>query len=303
MAAESRFYVGTASWSIPKPFAGGFPAEGSHLERYARVLTGVEINSSFYRPHQPKTYARWAASVPDAFRFAVKAPQEITHKRRLKDSEAVLEDFLDQASQLGPKLGPLLFQLPPSLAYDPAIAATFFAMLRAHHGGPVVLEPRHPTWFTPEVGALLTHHGVARVAADPARVPEAAEPGGAGGLVYYRWHGSPRMYYSDYGPEALDALAARMAAHPPGTEVWCIFDNTTVGAATGNALSLSERLSLQPPSPDPRWTQPCFLYGAMARARHDPCALPRLRGWAPILSICRLKACTMRRRSRATQAR
>jgi uncharacterized protein YecE (DUF72 family) len=238
----SAFYVGTAGWSIPKAFASGFPLDGSHLERYAQVLSGVEINSSFYRPHQPKTYARWAASVPDGFRFAVKAPQEITHKRKLRDSESVLEDFLDQTSRLGAKRGPLLFQLPPSLVFNEGVARAYFQVLRARHAGPVVLEPRHKTWFTPEVDSLLQAFGIARVAADPARVPEAAEPGGFEGLVYYRWHGSPRTYYSDYSPAAIAELDARMARHSRAAEVWCIFDNTTVGHATGNALTLQDRL-------------------------------------------------------------
>ncbi|MNT03028.1 hypothetical protein D3C72_1375460 [compost metagenome] len=238
----SAYFVGTAGWSIPRDFASGFPEEGSHLERYAQGLSGVEINSSFYRPHQPKTYARWAASVPEGFRFAVKAPQEITHKRKLRDSEAVLEDFLDQTSQLGAKRGPLLFQLPPSLAFNAGVVKDFFELLRARHAGFVVLEPRHKTWFTPDVDTLLQAFGIARVAADPARVPEAAEPGGFDGLVYYRWHGSPRMYYSDYSAEAIAELATRMARHPRASEVWCIFDNTTLGYATGNALALQHRL-------------------------------------------------------------
>jgi uncharacterized protein YecE (DUF72 family) len=236
-------FVGTASWSIPKDFASGFPSAGSHLERYAQGLSGVEINSSFYKPHQPKTYARWAASVPAHFRFAIKAPQEITHHRRLKASEAVLEDFLDQTAQLGDKRGPLLFQLPPSLVFEADVARAFFEALRAGHAGPVVWEPRHKTWFTPEVEGLLTDFAIARVAADPARVPEAAQPGGFGGLVYYRWHGSPRMYYSDYSPAAIAELAKRLTSHPAATEAWCIFDNTTMGYATGNALALDGMLA------------------------------------------------------------
>lgn len=241
--AQSATYIGTASWSIPRDYAAGFPGEGTHLARYAQRLSGVEINSSFYKPHQPKTYARWAASVPAHFRFAIKAPQAITHDLRLKGAEGVLEDFLDRTSQLGEKRGPLLFQLPPSLVFEPDVAEAFFAALRGRHGGPVVLEPRHKTWFTPMVEQLLTDFAIARVAADPARVPEAAEPGGFGGLVYYRWHGSPRMYYSDYAPAAIAALAQRLKSRPAAAEAWCIFDNTTLGHATGNALALEGSLT------------------------------------------------------------
>lgn len=243
-------YIGTASWSIPKEYAAGFPSDGSHLVRYAQRLAGVEINSSFYKPHQPKTYARWAASVPEHFRFAIKAPQEITHHRRLKGAEGVLEDFLDQTSQLGHKRGPLLFQLPPSLAFDATAARAFFTALRARHSGPVVWEPRHKTWFSAPVEGLLTDFAIARVAADPARVPEAAEPGGFGELVYYRWHGSPKMYYSDYSPAAIAELARRLSSHPVASEAWCIFDNTTMGHATGNALALHGLLAGAPMRPD-----------------------------------------------------
>src|SRR6476620_9198879 len=89
-------YVGCAGWSIPKEHAGRFPAGGSHLERYAGRFNAVEINSSFYRPHRPETYARWAASVPESFQFAVKIPKEMTHTRRLRDVADPLARFLSE---------------------------------------------------------------------------------------------------------------------------------------------------------------------------------------------------------------
>ena len=95
---------------------------GSHLERYGAILNAVEINSSFYRPHRTATYERWAASVPEDFRFAVKVPKAITHERRLKDVGDLLDRFLSEVSGLGPKLGPLLVQLPPSLSFQAGIA-------------------------------------------------------------------------------------------------------------------------------------------------------------------------------------
>ena len=106
--------VGTAAWTIPAQHAHGFPPEGSHLERYSRRFPAVEINSSFYRPHRPSTYQRWASTVPAHFRFAVKVPKEITHLRRLANADEPLERFLAEAGALGEKLGPLLLQLPPS---------------------------------------------------------------------------------------------------------------------------------------------------------------------------------------------
>lgn len=227
--------IGTAGWSIPKAHAAAFPAEGSHLARYAQVLNGAEINTSFYRPHRPATYARWAATVPPGFRFAVKLPRTITHEARLANTEPLLDAFLAEATALGDSLGPLLVQLPPSLRFHPATAGTFAAALRARHAGDIACEPRHATWFTPEAESLLHTHRFARVAADPAVVPAAATPGGWPGLAYWRLHGSPRMYYSPYGEDRLAALARRLAATGPA---WVIFDNTAEFQALSNALDL-----------------------------------------------------------------
>lgn len=235
--------VGCAGWSIPREHAARFPGEGSHLERYARVFDAVEINSSFHRPHRRSTYERWAASTPAGFRFSVKLPKEITHRRKLADAAEPLDRFLAEAGGLGDRLGPLLVQLPPSLAFDPLTAADFLALLRGRFAGDVVLEPRHPSWFAAEPEALLTAHRVARVAADPAPVTAAAEPGGWPEPAYFRLHGSPRTYYSAYEPDFLDTLAARLRPLSRAGRAWCIFDNTAAGAAAGDALELLRRLA------------------------------------------------------------
>jgi uncharacterized protein YecE (DUF72 family) len=237
-------YVGTAGWNIPKEHAGLFPADGSHLERYSQRFPAVEINTSFYRPHQPRTYTRWGHSVPQGFRFAVKVPREITHVRRLSGAVERLDSFLGESAALDQKLGPLLVQLPPSLRFDSGLAETFFNALRGRFSGGVVCEPRHPSWFTPEAGDLLSSYQAARAAADPAVHPLAAEPGGWQDLVYYRLHGSPRIYHSAYPAETLDRVALKLAeAAGLGAEVWCIFDNTAEGAAIVNALEMLKRLS------------------------------------------------------------
>jgi uncharacterized protein YecE (DUF72 family) len=123
------------------------------------------------------------------------------------------------------------------------VAGAFFETLREGFTGQVVCEPRHPSWFTPDTNALLTHFQVARVAADPAIVPQAAKPGGWSGLVYYRLHGSPTIYRSAYSLEFLDRLSARMqTVAKREIPAWCVFDNTAEGAATGNAIELMARL-------------------------------------------------------------
>ena len=152
--------------------------------------------------------------------------------------------FVDQVSGLGEKLGPLLFQLPPKLAFEAGMAEDWLEVVREVHAGAVVVEPRHASWFTGEVAGLLRRYRVARVAADPARVPEAARPGGWMGLRYYRLHGSPKTYYSGYGAEALDALAGEILGVGEGAEVWCVFDNTALGEAIGNARRVYEAVGL-----------------------------------------------------------
>jgi uncharacterized protein YecE (DUF72 family) len=242
----ARIYVGTAGWSIPRASAAHGPTDGTHLQRYARVFGGVEINSSFYRPHSAATYQKWAASTAAGFRFAVKVPRLITHDLRLRRSRLPFQQFLAETDGLGRRRGPLLVQLPPSLTFDGRVVATFFDMVRACYDGPVVCEPRHLTWFSARADQLLTRYGVARVAADPALTEAAQVPGGWGGLAYFRLHGAPRMYWSPYSADDLSGLAAsmrRLAAD--AVDVWCVFDNTASGAAFENAWELQQRLRVR----------------------------------------------------------
>jgi uncharacterized protein YecE (DUF72 family) len=235
----STLYVGTAGWSVHSRYADRIAEGGSSLERYGRHLTAAEINSSFHRPHKRATYQKWAASVPAGFRFSVKIPKTITHERRLVDCAEPLGSFLDEAGGLGEKLGVLLVQLPPSLAFDARTADAFFGTLGKRTGADIACEPRHVTWFTDEAGGLLAKRHVARVAADPARAESAAVPGGWSDLVYYRLHGSPRMYVSDYDAAWLARLRRRLAGYrATGARVWCIFDNTVASFALGNALTI-----------------------------------------------------------------
>jgi uncharacterized protein YecE (DUF72 family) len=236
--------VGTAGWTLPKQHTHLFAAEGSHLERYASALTCVEINSSFHRPHRLKTWQRWAASTPPDFRFSVKLPKTVTHTAKLLNTGALLQTFVEQTLGLGEKLGVMLVQLPPSLIFDEGVAHEFFTTLRELHpvGGDdmnrIALEPRHASWFTPVADRLLRDFQVARVAADPPKgSPLAAKPGGDPSLHYYRLHGAPRTYYSEYSELFLIDLEASLRK-AKASETWVIFDNTALGHATPNALAL-----------------------------------------------------------------
>jgi uncharacterized protein YecE (DUF72 family) len=241
---HGQAFTGCAGWSLGRDAQHEFPAQGSHLERYASRLNAAEINSSFYRPHKRQTYERWGESVAASFRFSVKLPKAMTHEARLAGCDALLDTFLDQARGLGPRLGCLLAQLPPSLALDPKAAGRFFKALRARHEGPIAVEPRHASWFTARADHLLASLRLSRVLADPVLHAPGSLPGGWPGTVYLRLHGTPRMYWSSYQPQLLRALAARIAiALREGIEVWCIFDNTASGAATYNALALGRNLT------------------------------------------------------------
>ena len=238
-----RPVVGTAGWSISRSDAPDFPEVGTALERYSQVFSGVEVNSSFYRPHRVSTWAKWAASVPDEFRFAVKIPKTITHQNKLVDVDALVAQFASEVGALGKKLSIILVQLPPKLVFDPATAESFFTLLRASINAQVACEPRNASWFDESVDNILERLQVARVAADPALGKRAAVPGGWQGLCYWRLHGSPAMYRSSYSADAIRAYARKIrTARDAGIDAWCMFDNTAASAATGNAFSLKTEI-------------------------------------------------------------
>jgi uncharacterized protein YecE (DUF72 family) len=236
-------YVGTAAWNIPKEYRAEFPAADSILESYARRLPAVEINSSFYRHHQAKTYARWAESVPDDFRFSVKLAREFTHRARLileGDAVARFRRVVRDYQELGAKLGCLLVQLPPSLKWEAEAVRSFLFKLRECYADAVALEPRHLSWNGPAVDEMLREFRVSRVWADPAPIPNPKISDFTdGNIAYYRLHGSPEIYKSDYDDGRLKFYRSQLeAAARVAEQIWCIFDNTTYGYATANALAL-----------------------------------------------------------------
>jgi uncharacterized protein YecE (DUF72 family) len=235
--ATKDILFGCAGWSLSAKHAGEFPDTGTHLQRYACVFQAVEINSSFYRAHQASTYARWRESVPDTFQFSVKLPKMVTHTYRLEDCEEAIAIFMEQVSELREKLGCLLVQLPPSLAYSTPVADSFFDILRRHYEGHIACEPRHASWFTATAAKLLRDYQIGGVQADPSPVP-GKKPQGYAKLVYFRMHGSPKIYYSPYSSSTLAILASNVKKfRAQGKTVWCIFDNTADGEALPNALA------------------------------------------------------------------
>ena len=231
-------FIGTAAWSVPKALGTTFASEGTHLERYSQILNCVEINTAFYRDHKPETYEKWARSTPDNFRFAVKLSRAFTHDDQLAVNPAALREVVEGIMRLGGKLGVILIQLPPKLAFHKATVDTFFKELRAIYPGPLVIEPRHKSWIGADALQVLKTFGVGKVIADPEPCPSGPEfQKVTADICYIRWHGSPVIYESRYDQDSLDQLKKQVdQLQADFKSVWIIFDNTTFGWATVNAL-------------------------------------------------------------------
>lgn len=210
-------------------------ADQSHLAYYADHFSCVEINSSFHRPHRAATYARWRDATPAQFRFSVKMPRSITHESRLRRAASEVSRFCDEIGHLQPKLAAVLVQLPPSLEFSAAMVRSFFQGVTRLRRATVACEPRHASWFSKKADEALRRMDVSRVAADPSRWQGSEVPGGAQRFAYFRWHGAPRMYYSQYSEARLAEFAARVQMVDAG-DAWCIFDNTARYAAWDDAL-------------------------------------------------------------------
>jgi uncharacterized protein YecE (DUF72 family) len=239
----NKIRIGTAGWVLPSASASRFPSEGSHLERYAQVFNCVEINSSFYKDPRPDTYAKWAAATPDDFLFSVKLNKYFLQEKRLVETGDRLKQTLEGILQLQDKLGALLVQLPPSLAFEEKIAAQFMKQLRKHFSGTVVWEPRHKSWGLPHAIETLSAFQMNKVLADPEPCPTAKilRPQ-VENVRYLRLHGAPVRYRSSYTEVALQRITHRIFDEPISLaeQTWVIFDNTAHAHATNNALRLQD---------------------------------------------------------------
>lgn len=237
MISRSIHYVGVAGWGLPTAQKKDFETEGSNLQCYSKVFNCVEINSSFYREHQFSTYQRWGESVPHDFRFSVKLSQVFTHQLRLQVRERDLAKSLENLYGLEEKLKVILVQLPPSLEYDSKAAEDFFIKLRKYFDQTIVLEARNLSWINRSAFTMMQDLGISKVLADPEKCPGGSEVFETGDLAYFRYHGSPIIYRSSYSQDQLKSLALSAKSF---RQSWCIFDNTTLGAGTLNALELKK---------------------------------------------------------------
>ncbi|HEU5038457.1 MAG TPA: DUF72 domain-containing protein [Nocardioides sp.] len=273
MAGEIR--VGISGWTYDGWRGDFYPrglARRLELAYAAERLDTIEINGSFYSLQRPSSYAAWREQTPDDFVLAVKGGRFITHMKRLRDVEQPLANFFGSGVMaLGPKLGPVLWQLPERLEYDAEVLASFFALLPRTFGEMAALARRHdaklrddralttcprglsgrrvrhalefrsPSFCTQESFALLREHDIACVVADTAgRWPMAEAV--TSDLVYVRLHGDQELYASGYSDAALDRWADRCRAWSDRADVVVYFDNDAKGYAPHDAVRLKERL-------------------------------------------------------------
>jgi len=268
-----RARVGISGWRYP-PWRGTFYPAGlpqrRELEHAAQRLSTIEINGSFYALQRPEYYAAWAAQVPADFVFALKGGRFITHLQRLKGGAPALANFFASGLLgLGARLGPILWQLPPTLRFEPDVLTAFLDLLPTTTGAAAALaaqhdermegraltttdadrplrhalEVRHASFAGSAVVELLRERGVALVVADTAgRWPRFDEV--TAGFVYVRLHGDTELYTSGYDDPALDRWAARVRSWTAaGLDVWVYFDNDAKARAPFDAMALAARLA------------------------------------------------------------
>lgn len=243
MGRVGRVRVGTSGWNYRHWRGPVYPPDlpvKKWLARYAETFDTVEVNNSFYRLPAEGTFRDWAAQVPPGFVFAVKASRYLTHMKKLKDPEEPLANVLGRARELGDRLGPVLYQLPPGWHVDVGRLRRFLALLPPDLTH--VLEFRDPTWYADEVRAALDEHGAAFCIHDLRG--EATPPWVTGPAVYVRFHGpTARAYAGKYTLRELRTWAERIDGwRRAGLDVYAYFNNDDAGYAVTNARELRSLL-------------------------------------------------------------
>jgi uncharacterized protein YecE (DUF72 family) len=230
-----RVLAGTSGFAFPEWKGGFYPADLPNdrlLSHYASVLPTVEINVSFYRMPTSSMLAAWAQQTPETFRFALKAHRRITHQKRLRDVDDELRWLYERVTELGPRLGPVLFQLPPSLRKDVELLERFLAALPPLPY--TTVEFRHASWHDDETYALLRRYRAAFCIAED---DDACEPlVHTAPFAYYRLH---RLRYTD---EQLNTWAAHLRGRPDLHPVFCYFTHETGPEAVDYASGLLGRI-------------------------------------------------------------
>lgn len=225
--------VGTSGWQYADwrgvLYPPGVP-QRHWLQRYCEVFGTVENNNAFYRLPSRETFELWRDGTPPGFVMAVKASRYLTHMKRLKDPEEPVARLMDAASGLGDKLGPVLLQLPPNLRADPGRLEACLRRFPGHVR--LAVEPRHPSWWTGEVRAVLERRGAALCWAD--RLGRPLTPlWRTADWLYLRFHEGAATPWPSYGDQALRSWARRLSG---SGDAYVYFNNDPGGAAVRNAL-------------------------------------------------------------------
>ncbi len=244
---RGRLFIGCSGWVYASWRGRFYPAtlpQSRWLTYYAAHFSTVEMNGTFYRLPEKRTFARWRAETPPGFAITIKASRYLTHLKRLRAPTPPLARLFRRVSALGPRLGPILFQLPGSMRYDPSRLRVFLRALQKRRPRTrYVLEFRDPSWYRAEVFDALRR---ARVAVCLHDMPGSAiadaprEP-----FVYVRFHGTTKKYGGSYTDKSLRVWARRINdAISAGRDVYAYFNNDIDGAAVANARALYALTSL-----------------------------------------------------------
>lgn len=244
----ATLYIGTSGFVYPHWRHGVFYPERlrqkDELEHFAQRFRTVELNNPFYRLPRPETFSQWRDRTPADFVFAVKASRFITHVKRLKDVEQPVQTFLGRAGELGAKLGPVLFQLPPTFRADVPRLREFLAALPTGTGHRWVLEVRHPSWLHEEVYSALRYRGAALCLAVGGAL-EVGEAADTASFVFVRMHAG-RGRDGNFTARQLGEWAQRVShVRDAGKDVYVYFNNDWQGFAIRNAMKLRELLGVE----------------------------------------------------------
>ncbi len=243
---NKKLHIGLSGWSYPEWKGTFYPEKMKStdwLGFYARAFDTVEINSSFYRLPKLQTLENWADKVPANFKFCAKMSRYLTHIKRLKEPEEPLQRFFSVFAHVKKQLGPLLVQLPGSLAFDMEVAVHFFELLKRDYSEyQFAVEARHETWTQTEATRLLEEYNIAWVISQAGTGFPYRELI-TGDNIYIRLHGPEKLYASSYPDETLQYFADKIKAwQKEGHNIWAYFNNTWGGYALDNIKTLEEML-------------------------------------------------------------
>lgn len=236
---KPQIFIGTSGWSYNHWKENFYPnglKTSNWLNYYGQVFSTVEVNTTFYHTPLVSTTKNWYTQVPSDFLFSIKASRYITHLKRLNDCEKSLEFFYKSLTNLKSKIGPILFQLPPSFKANKSRLIEFITLLDKQHK--YTFEFRHETWFTDEIYELLAKNNIALCITDLNGIQSPKVL--TADFTYMRLHGPHKAYVGSYGPAKLKAWKKEIKKWATQTSVYCYFDNDEKGYAIQDAKFLQD---------------------------------------------------------------